>query len=318
MRSGGWSQSLRGIFSKWLGCETESCDAALMKSAAIGSMWRGIACILALAFLLLSVSCRSTRNSARDSREGPRPIAVLLYTSVWDVGQSTPRLAVYENGQVILTAWREEGIQNRAFWLSAAQLESLRKQVHELAVLKPQHSYQALDDNHMVMDASYAKIYVRDGRHEAAVSVYALEHVLLDREMRIKLRPYENGGPPPQFMSLYHRLGALAETQPPLARVWTPQKIEVRLRDDHKYLNSKPVKWPKGWPTLNSFSAHAHGDHAWNVLLDGSELPQLRRLMPFRMSYTAVQMNGKIWAACWRPILPGESGWWTAMMSFRR
>jgi len=239
---------------------------------------------------------------------------VLLYTSVWDVGQATPRVVIYENGQVVLTEWGKEELQHRAFSLSTAELDVLRRQVHELAVLKPLRTYQALDDNHLVMDASYSKIYVRDGRHEAAVSVYALEDVLRHGELKIELRPYEKGGPPPQFMSLYYRLKTLAETQPPLAQSWNPSQVEVRLRDDFKHRYSQSVPWPKDWPAPNSPRAKAHKDHAWYVLMDGAKLPQLRCLLPFN-NEPAVLIDGKIWAACWRPILPGESGWWNAIMS---
>ncbi|OYW75966.1 MAG: hypothetical protein B7Z37_10920 [Verrucomicrobia bacterium 12-59-8] len=243
---------------------------------------------------------------------------MLLYTNALDVSGPTPRVVVDENGQVVFTAWGTKWKQQRAFSLSTAELDALRRLVHELAAMKPLRSYAALDDHHMVMDASYAQMYVRDGRHETAVSVYALEYVLRENAEGMKLRSFESGGPPPQFMRLYDHLKALAETQPPRAQRWTPRQFEVRLRDDLKYLDSPPVKWPKDWPTPNSPSANAHGDHAWNVLLDGSELPQLRRLLPFDESYTAVKIDGKIWAACWRPILPGESGWWNTMMSSRR
>lgn len=281
-------------------------------------MRRGIVCLLAVLFVLLSASCRSTRGLARDSREGPRPIAVLLDTSVWDLGQATPSLVVYENGQVVLTEWGNEGIQLRSFSLSAAELDALRRQVHELAVLKPLRSYKALEDHCMVMDTSYSNIYVRDGRHEASVSVYALEHLLRDRDLKSKPRPYEKGGPPPQFISLYYRLKALAETQPPLAQSWNPIQVEVRLRDDFKHRYSQSVPWPKDWSAPNSPRAKAHGDHAWYVLLDGAKLPQLRRLLPFNHNETAVLIDGKIWAACWRPILPGETMWWNDFTSSRR
>lgn len=282
-------------------------------------MRRGIVCLLAVLFVLLSASCRSTRSLARDSREGPRPIAVLLYTNVLDVSGPIPRVAVYENGEVILSAWGKEGIQHRAFSLSTAELDALRRQAHELAALKPlRSSYKALDDNHLVEDASYAHMYVRDGRHEAVVSVYALNFVLREFEGKTTLRPYEKGGPPPQFMRLYYRLKALAETPPPLAQSWNPSQVEVRLRDDFKHRFSQSVPWPKDWPAPNSPRAKAHGDHAWYVLLDGAKLPQLRCLLPFNENESAVLIDGKIWAACWRPILPGESGWWNAITSSRR
>lgn len=289
-----------------------------MNPAEIRWLRRGIVWLLAVAFVLLSASCRSNHNSARDSRKGPRPIAVLLYTNALDVSGPTPRVVVDENGQVVLTAWGTKWKQHRAFSLSAAELDALRKQVHEMAAMKPLRSYAALDDHHMVMDASYAQMYVRDGRHETAVSVYALENVLRENAEGMKLRPVEKGGPPPQFMNLYHRLKALAETQLPRAQRWTPRQIEVRLRDDFKNLDSPPVSWPKDWPTPNSPNANAHGDHEWHVLLDGSKFLQLRRLLPFEETYSPVKMEGEIWAACWRPILPGESGWWNAMMNSRR
>lgn len=278
----------------------------------------GIVCLLAVLFVLLSAGCRSTRNSARDSREGPRPIAVLLYTNALDVSGPTPRVVVHENGQVVLTAWGKKWKQQRAFFLSTAELDALRRQVHELATLRPLRSYKALDDHHMVMDASYAHMYVRDGRHETAVSVYALEDVLRENAEGMKLRSFEAGGPPPQFMNLYDRLKALADTLPPRAQRWIPRQFEVRLRDDRKYLDSPPVSWPKEWPTPHSPGAKAHRDHDWHVLLDGAALPQLRRLLPYEETYMPVKMDGKIWAACWRPILPGESWWWNAMMSPRR
>gem|GEM_PF-2388531 len=291
-----------------------------MKSVSISWMRRGIVRLLAVGSVLSLVSCQSLRSSTLDSGEGPRPIAALLHTNVLDVAGPTPCVVVYESGQVILTAWEKAGAdvvrKHRAFMLSAVELDALREQVHQLAVLKPQRSYKALDDGWMVMDSSDTKMYVRDGRREASVSVYALEFVLRDRAKKINLRPPEKGGPPPQFMSLYHRLKTLADTPFPLARRWTPCQVEVRLRDDFKHLDSRPVPWPKDWPTPNSPSAR--GEHAWEVLLDGSELPNLRRLLPFDESYTPVKIDGKIWSACWRSILPGESGWWHAVMGARR
>jgi len=278
----------------------------------------GMVCLLAPAFALLPAGCRSTRRSAQDSRDGPRPVAVLLYTNALNVSGPTPRVVVDENGQVVLTAWGEKGKQQRAFSLSTAEMDALREQVHELTALKPLRSYAALDDRHMVMDASYAQMYVRDGRHEAAVSVYALEDVLPGNAEGMKLRSFETGGPPHQFMNLYHRLKALAETQPPRAQRWTPRQFEVRLRDDFKNLDSPPMTWPKDWPTPHSAGAYAHGDHEWHVLLDAAAFPHLRRLLPFEETYTPLKMEGKIWAACWRPILPGESWWWNAIMIPRR
>ncbi len=276
-----------------------------------------------MAFVLMSASCRSSRSSVLASHDGSRPIAVLLYSSVWDLGiQSTLRIVVYEDGRVILATWEKEGgrvvCKHRTFSLAVSELKAVRRQVHELAVLRSLHSsYKALEDHWMVMDASHARMYVRDGWREAAVSVYALECVLHKLAGGMKLRPYEKGGSPPQFMSLYHRLETLAETPSSIAQLWTPHQVEVRLRDDFKHLPEQPVPWPKDWPTPGSSHALAQGNHSWNVLLDGTELPELRRLLPYADNETAVLMDGKKWAACWRPMMPGESKWWKAITSSR-
>lgn len=280
--------------------------------------------------MLVLAGCESPRAHSKLSPAGPRPIAVLLRSSVWGPpGElATPTAAVYEDGQVIFTSWEGTGTafteQHRTLTLSPTALEGLRRQVHDLAALKPRRAYyDALDDRH-VIDVAYDKIYVRDGRREAVVSVYALGWVMHEREHPGRsslpppqVRPEERGGPPQPFLSLYHTLDGLAHTPGSVSasasKEWMPRHVEVLLRDDFKHKFNRFAPWPAEWPTLDSPRARRTGEHSWVVLLDGSELPRVRRMLPSESMEQGVSLQGKRWSAFWRPVLPGESVWGKAI-----
>lgn len=273
--------------------------------------------------------CRSVSDPALDPYAGPQPIAVLLDSSVWDAPGAlpTPTAAVYEDGQVIFTAWEGQGtaftLKHRTLTLSPTALESLRRQVHDLAALKPlRPSYKALDDGHLVHDVAHDEIYVRDGRRGrgAVVSVYALGWVLHEKDHPgrsnlppPRLRPVARGGPPPQFMSLYHTLEALARTPASASQTWTPRHVEVLLRDDFKHKFHRFVPWPAEWPALTSPRARQRGAHLWAVLLEGTELPRVRQVLPIESLECGISLQDKRWAAFWRPVLPGEPTWGNAL-----
>ncbi len=236
---------------------------------------------------------------------GPRPLAVLIQTDPWAMvlGADTPRVAVYEDGEVIFVKKVGDRLAYHHVRLGKGDLSRLRAElapVLALRVLKPWY-----DMAPGVTDQPQAMLYLRDGAREVATSVYGLmaAGTRLPAFTRIGGAP-QPASPPAELLRLHSRLSSLDYTG---SEEWTPKYVEVMLWD-YSYAPDSSIAWPREWPSLGSPRAVQRGS-SYSIFLDGAELPRLRRLLATREERGAVEVDGRKMAASFRYAFPGETEW---------
>lgn len=85
---------------------------------------------------------------------------------------------------------------------------------------------------------------------------------------------------------------------------WVPGKVQVLLSD---YENSPdiPIKWPKGWPDLNSPEAINEDGYLKSIFLDSKYLDELIKLINNRHEKQAFEINGGRYYIGYRFPIPG-------------
>jgi hypothetical protein len=245
---------------------------------------------------------------------GRMPIAVFIQSNPWAmvIGADTPRVAVYENGEVVFV----KKLKNRQVYhhvvLDKRALAQLRARLHSVLAqrsLKPSYS---LAPN--VTDQPEAKFYIRDDGREVATSVYGL--VASGTKVSAHTT-FPNGpksvAPPEELLQLHKWFCGLDY---PASKEWTPKYVEVMLWD-YSYAPEQSIKWPKEWPALTSDRAIQHGDF-YSVFLDGALLPKLQRFLGTQKEKGAVDVNGKKMSASYRYTFPSEPTWRNAFVAAER
>jgi hypothetical protein len=70
----------------------------------------------------------------------------------------------------------------------------------------------------------------------------------------------------------------LARFTSPRAKRWVPPQIAVTVEvDDSSHGSAGSVEWPRKWP-LSGNPTHRFGRDGWTFTLDGTELPEVRRV----------------------------------------
>jgi hypothetical protein len=258
--------------------------------------------------LALLVICTCSTMLARaaefDPFEGPTPIAIFIQTNPWlmVIGSDTPRVTVYDNGDVIFVKKVEKRLVYHRVTLDKKGLEEVRaklKPVLALKDLKPRY-----DIRPNATDQPEAIFYLNDGGREVATSVYGL----MAAGTELPGFTQFPGGPkptiPPDELLKLHKW--LCELDYPHGKEWTPKYVEVMLWDYPDAQASTP--WPKDWPSLASERTIKRGD-AYSIFLDASLLPKLRELLAANKGGGAVEIDGKKMAASYRMTFPGEGLW---------
>src|SRR5947209_3299522 len=240
-----------------------------------------------------------------DPFAGPRPLAVFLQTDPWAMvlGADTPRVAVYEDGEVVFVKKVGERLAYHHVKLTPKGLAALRARIAPALAIKDLKPWYDMRPG--VTDQPQARFYLRDGSREAATSVYGLSA----RGTRLPAFTVFPGAPrpdsPPSALLELHAW--LSQLDFPASREWTPQYLEVMLWD-YSYAPDASIVWPKEWPSLQSPRAVQRGN-AYSIFLDGSQLPQLRRFLATREERGAVEVEGKKMAADFRYVFTGEPVW---------
>ncbi len=232
--------------------------------------------------------------------DGPHPVAILVETNPWAmvIGADTPRVAVYDQGEVIIAKEQNQRFQYYQLILDAASLKTLRTRVEALLSVRDlKHSYQLV----RATDQPEAKVYVSDGKRELATSVYGLSSAEISSDVSSEAK---NAGVPPAFLNIYKWLLEVDSSQ---HKVWTPRYVEVMLWD-YSYAPQPSIKWPAHWPSLHSARTVKRGE-AYSIFLDGSLEPQLAAFLATRSEKGAVEINGKKMAVSYRYTFPGEPTW---------
>jgi hypothetical protein len=213
------------------------------------------------------------------------------------IGADNPRVAVYENGQVIRAKPTAERMTYRTFVLDAAGLARVRDAMKPVLALKDLKPGYSLSD---VTDQPTAMLYLREGEREVATSVYGLDVG--------DVIPSAAGAradcPPRDVRDLHAWLSKLDDAH---SEEWVPTYVEVMLWD-YSYAPDESIHWPEDWPGLDSERAVKRGD-SWSIFLDSSQLPRLRELLATCKQKGALEIEGKKMAVSFRYTFPGEPAW---------
>lgn len=86
--------------------------------------------------------------------------------------------------------------------------------------------------------------------------------------------------------------------------IWIPDQIEVLL-SDYSHSPDTPIKWPNGWPDLNSSDTRIQNGYATSIYLDKKYFKQLTKLLKHRKEKQAFEINGKKYFVGYRFPIPG-------------
>ena len=257
------------------------------------------------AFLTIAVA--GTAAAAFDPFAGPKPLAIFIEQNPWlmVIGSDTPRIAVYENGDIV---YAKQAAENRLVYrytkLSPSDLAALAKTWTPLLEHPPAKKYFELSG---ATDQPTAVMYLADKDRFAGLSVYGLS---CSSKPPAPTNPKGDAAPPPALYAL-HR--TFCTTNFGAGREWTPRYVEVMLWD-YSYASGAPIAWPKDWPGLNSERALKRGD-AYSIFLNGDQLPKLNAFIATQKEKGAVELAGKKWAISYRFTFPGEPIWRKALWS---
>jgi hypothetical protein len=254
--------------------------------------------IVIFALSLLAVDlCRAAEFHPFDD---PKPVAILIETNPWAmvIGADTPRVAIYEDGEVIFAKELNQRVHYYQLTLDNPSLNAMHAQLSTLLSIDGlKHSYELVQ----ATDQPETKFYLRDKKREYALSVYGLSGA--GNGSGLSGAP-KNAGVPRELLDFYKWLLGLDSSQ---RREWSPTYVEVMLWD-YSYAPQPSIKWPRDWPSLDSDRAVKRAK-GYSIFLDGRLQPQLAAFLATRSEKGAVEIGGKKMAADYRYTFPGEPIW---------
>lgn len=260
-------------------------------------------------FAIVIGLCLTGQSLAADFEPfaGPKPLVVLINSDPWAmvIGSDTPRVVVYEDGEVIFAKRTKEGLAYHHLILDQKALGEVHERLKPVLALKDLKPHYDMRPGWT--DQPMAMLYIRDGARAIATTVYGL---------RDSSTPLAGGGaselpaglrataPPRELLGLHEWLCQLDYRN---SQAWTPRYIEVMLWD-YSYAPDPSTQWPAGWPGLHSTRTIKRGD-AYSIFLDGTQLSALREFLATLKPKGAVEVDGKKMAASWRYTFPSEPIW---------
>jgi hypothetical protein len=237
--------------------------------------------------------------------EGPKPIITFIQSNPWAnvIGADTPRVAIYENGEVIFVKEVEERHVYHRAQLDADALANVRQRLQPVIQLRDLKTLYNLAPN--MTDQPTAMFYLRDGGREAAATVYGLSESGAPQLPFTQLPGDAREVQAPAELLELHEW--LCEIDFPESEEWTPKYVEVMLWD-YSYAPDPSIDWPREWPSLQSERAMRRGD-SYSVFLDGDQLENVRAFLATRKPRGAVEVDQRKWAAAYRFAFPSESMW---------
>ncbi len=128
-----------------------------------------------IAFIVcLSFASQSAADEF-DPFSGPKPILVFIQSDPWKmvIGSDTPRVAVYENGDVIFTKTIDNKLVYHNASVDAKALDQLRDRIKPILAMEELQSKYNIAPH--VTDQPEAKFFLRDGERELTSRVYGLQ-----------------------------------------------------------------------------------------------------------------------------------------------
>jgi hypothetical protein len=253
-------------------------------------------------FLLLGVLCSAAEF---DPYAGPHPVAVYLEVNPWAdvIGADIPRVAVYENGEIIfLKVSGDERVYHHVVLdrPSFAKLTELWRPL--LATTEFRANYNLAPN---ISDQMTARFFLRNGQREVATSVYGLSAKGGISVPNARTRGRERASAPPDGLLKLHT--AMCQVDFPRSEEWNPKYVEVMLWD-YSYAPGESIHWPSDWPGLDSERAKKRGD-SWSLYLDGGMLPKLKAFLETSRPKGAIEIAGKKMASSCRFVFPSEPTW---------
>ena len=251
-------------------------------------------------FVLSLMATHLARAAEFHPFDGPIPVAILIETNPWAmvIGADTPRVAVYDDGEVIFAKEQNQRVQYYQLTLDAPSLKTMRTQLSALLSINDlKLSYELV----RATDQPEAKFYLSDKKRELVTSVYGLSSTGNGSSVS---GDSGNAGVPRELLDFYKWLLELDSSQ---RKVWTPKYVEVMLWD-YSYAPQPSIKWPRDWPSLDSDRTVKRGDK-YSIFLDGRLQPQIAAFLATRSEKGAVEISGKKMAADYRYTFPGEPTW---------
>ena len=265
--------------------------------------WLGSGVLLLVAFPFAA--------SEFDPFAGPTPIFVYIQTDPWAMvpGSDTPRVALYDNGELIFARKANGKFVYRHQKLDGAALHHFQRELAPLAELKRLRAWYDIAPGSS--DQPQTHFYLRDGVGERTTQIYGL----MDERTKLPAwTEFQGGRRPDKLPAALRKLQKfLADFDHPESPEWVPQHLEVMLWG-YDYAPDESIHWPADWPALDSDRATKRGD-LFSIFLPGTELARLETFLASRREKGAVEMGGKKWAADFRYTFPREQIWRAA---FRR
>lgn len=240
-----------------------------------------------------------------DPFQGEKPLAVLIQSDPWAmvIGSDTPRVAIYENGDVIFMKKTKSQATYHTIRLTKQELEMVSSRLRPVFSLGNLKSSYNLRPNWT--DQPTTKIYMRSDKREITTSVYGMTCSSQSLPTDSKLSSRSSSSAPPKAFLEIHKW--LCELDYPRSNTWVPGYVEVMLWD-YSYAPEASIQWPKSWPSLNSDRAVKRRD-AYSIFLDGSKLSDLRGFLSTRSPKGAVEISDRKMAASYRFVFPSEPIW---------
>ena len=273
-----------------------------MRTSAARAMQPAAKAAICLWLLMFSLApCAAHSPAARfDPYVGPKPLAVFIETEpqLLVAGSDMPRVAVYENGDVVFARIAAGGLSYRRAQLDRPRLADLRSRLRTVAELKGLSARYDLQPGATGLPET--RFYLRNAGRETAVAV-------------------QGWGEPPALAARAKEAGvrvpaALANLRDwfraldiPDAQAWHPKYVEVMFWPNPE-ATDESIVWPPEWPSLRSPRAVTRGQLV-SIYLDGSALPALRDFLATQRQKGAVLIGGRKMAVDFRYVFPSEPIW---------
>ncbi len=226
---------------------------------------------------------------ARAGAATAEPLVVLISLPVLapGMGLETPDFAFYADG----TAIYRHGEGFRTVRLDPSERDALVRELNIPVRAGLARHYQADDWT----DGSNVTLYLYGGDSPHVLSVYGEPSAA---RVRAKL--------PPLVTAAYDRL---AHFDPPDARPWMPERIELVLGLYDPVPEGAPLAWPQGWPGLGDPQTVHWKDGRYSLYLPVQDRPALDRLLARKAPGQPIAIDGKSWMLIPRFPFPGEARW---------
>lgn len=251
---------------------------------------------------LALIATATSALAAFDPFAGPKPVAIFIEQNPWlmVIGSDTPRVAIYENGDVVFVKQDGKSFTYRTTRLSPAQMQEWQARWLPVVAAGLKHNYELSG----ATDQPSAMIYVREGDRTAATYAYGLS-CRGRPPAPIDAKPEDR--PPLALFELHKALCAFDAAD---SKAWVSRYIEVMLWD-FSHSTQPATKWPSVWPSLKSERTIKRGD-SYSIFLDSKDLPKLDAFIDSSKG-GPIELDGRKWSVAYRFTFPNEPMWRNAL-----